>query len=151
MNIGNIILIQYLPLDIDCINKIHQCIVDSFDIVNISKLLEKSVILKQLDFDKVFKYNEKMTLYHCGRFYNVEQSNNILNNSTNIIVFKHAFNLYPATLTITYAHHGNQIKTYNQVMTYIKNNPHKLYIFGNKKSDLIHIELSKLPNVYYID
>lgn len=151
MDINNIIFIKNLPLDIDCINIIYLNIIHSLKLVNhhqISKLLGRTISIS-LDFDKVLKYgNEEITLYHCGVGYNASMNEKVLTNASNIILFKHVINIYPATINMDKPYSRVQIEMYQQIMSYIKNNPHKLYIFGSSKADLTH--LPELPNGCYI-
>lgn len=149
MDITKYWLIKKLDLDIDCNNLIIQLLLPLRLFTNkLHKILGKPVSIRKIDNNKLLKFiyaDNSICIYredyiHCGRGYNDYQIQKLLDESKNVVIFKCPFNLWSKYLP--------NITIYNVVMNYIKNNPNKLYIFGNKKSEC---NFPNFPNVCFLD
>jgi hypothetical protein len=146
-NDSNHIIVKQLLNPLCCFtDKLHIILDKPFSIskiskINLNKLLnfleDTSLIQYKLFMNKMI---EDKLVIHCSRGYNTSFIQNLLSQSENIVVFKYAFSLYSKNYP--------NLANYNIVMNYIEQNPHKLYIFGNKKSEC---NFPKLHNVCYLD
>lgn len=144
-NDSNHIIVKQLLHPLCCfIDKLYIILDKPFSIskINLNKLLnfiyaDTSLIQYKLFMNKMI--TDKLVI-HCSRGYRASQIQNLLSQSGNIVIFKYAFSLY--------CRNYPTLAIYNTVMNYIEQNPHKLYIFGNNKSEC---NFPNLPDVCYLD
>jgi hypothetical protein len=127
-------------------NLIHLLEFDENLLSKISNLLCKPLSIKNsINYYQLYHFkNEDINIHDCGHGHHCDKIEENFKKFGNIIVIKHPFMLQPNYKTII-----KMTEQYQVIYKYILTYPHKIYIFGSKKSELQH--LPTLPDVWYLD